>query len=85
VDESLSNEIGHFRNNFTRPEALVHGGGSAWQQAKGTVNCAHMSNPGEQRSEVFLCSPGEIGIHHLFDPKLADGGLSAHLRFWKEP
>jgi hypothetical protein len=85
VDEALNDEIRRFRDSFARPEALVHGSGSVGQQAKGTINCAHMRDPEEQRSEVILSSPGEVGIHHLFDPELADSSLGARLRVRKEP
>jgi hypothetical protein len=44
-----------------------------------------VADPAEQRSEVVLGSPGEIGVHHVLNPALGDSGLGAHLRVRKEP
>jgi hypothetical protein len=84
MKEAFSDCVDALRNSLARPNALEDSGGGIWQQAKGAINCAHMRNPEEQRSEVVLSSPGEVGIHHLLDPELADGSLGAHLRVRKE-
>jgi hypothetical protein len=79
MQKVLSKKVGAFRNSFAGAEALEDDSGSARQQAKGPVDRAHVGNPAEQRGEVVLGGPGEVGIHYLLDSRLVDGSLGAYL------
>ena len=77
--EAFGDEVGRLRNRLAGPQALEGREGSSRQQAKGPVDSAHVANPAEQRDEVILGGPGEVGVNHFLDPAFGNSSLGVDL------
>ena len=77
--EAFSDEVSFLRNGLAGPQAFEGRDGSSRQQAKGSVDGAHVSNPAVQRDEVILGGPGEVGVNHFLDPAFGNSSLGADL------
>jgi hypothetical protein len=82
--EPFSDEVSFLRNGLAGPQGFKGRDGSSRQQAKGSLDGAHVSNPAVQRDEAILGGPGQVGVNHFLNPAFCNSSLGADLGVRKE-